>query len=308
MLPRKNIDKNQSSRLFDPKNIQKLLAYVFGVVFIVVMLIIAIFIPEPKPFQYLVFRIVLSLAIAGVAAMIPGFLEVEISNYLRAGGALAVFIIVYSSNPVNLVTENPWVLEIRSLRGDLGDIVSAWEKIDETTVGCSTLQKEASNLGERFINIKDQKLGDKLGSKIEKYRYAQNAYIIASDVECNPTIAKEYARRSLQYGETALKLIEEVNTVPGSYGDKLRTWKDNDFVEDRIYFHNALGHALLHHRGVPNEAEEVIKIIREGDISNQYYETSNVDPERNELLEPILNHSLSNNLSPSSILPCLSTC
>ncbi|MGH9762609.1 MAG: hypothetical protein ACREAC_17450, partial [Blastocatellia bacterium] len=88
------------------KKAEKLLAFGFGVVFVVTMLILAIAFPSPTAFQYMVFRIVLALATAGVAVMIPGFIEVNISTWLRAGGALAVFVVVYFYNPASLIAPN----------------------------------------------------------------------------------------------------------------------------------------------------------------------------------------------------------
>jgi hypothetical protein len=85
------------------KAVQRRVAFTFGVVFIVVLLVLALFVPEPSPFQYTVFRIVLALAAAGAAAMIPGFIEFNIPGWLRAGGALAVFIVVFFYNPASLV-------------------------------------------------------------------------------------------------------------------------------------------------------------------------------------------------------------
>lgn len=82
---------------------QQLAAYVFGVAFVIVMLMIAIFIPRPDPFPYTVFRIVLALAAAGVAAMIPGFLHVNVGTVVRAGGAIAVFVITFFFSPAGLV-------------------------------------------------------------------------------------------------------------------------------------------------------------------------------------------------------------
>ena len=87
------------------KKVQQLSAFGFGVVFIIVLLLIAIRFPEPRPFQYEVFKVVLALAAAGVAAMIPGFLHFEISKWLRAGGALAVFAIVYFKTPARFLME-----------------------------------------------------------------------------------------------------------------------------------------------------------------------------------------------------------
>ncbi|HXO19319.1 MAG TPA: hypothetical protein VOA87_05255 [Thermoanaerobaculia bacterium] len=86
-----------------PRYQQRHLAFVFGVVFVVVLVVLAIAVPNPTPFQYTVFRVLLALAAAGVAATIPGFLQVTIADWLRVGGALAVFVIVFFYNPAALV-------------------------------------------------------------------------------------------------------------------------------------------------------------------------------------------------------------
>jgi hypothetical protein len=88
------------------KSMEKLIAVCFGAVFIVAILAMAVFYPAPTAFQYTVFRIVLAIAAGGFASMIPGFLQVTVSNYVRAGGALAVFVIVYFFSPAALVA-NP---------------------------------------------------------------------------------------------------------------------------------------------------------------------------------------------------------
>src|SRR5262245_15907864 len=85
------------------KKTQQRAAFGFGVVFIVATLALAIAFPNPTLFQFTVFRIVLALAAAGVAAMIPGFIELQVSEWIRAGGALAVFVLVYFYNPASLV-------------------------------------------------------------------------------------------------------------------------------------------------------------------------------------------------------------
>ncbi len=76
-----------------------IVAFIFGVAFIVTMLVLAIFFPRPTPFQYTVFRVTLALAAAGVAAMIPGFIILDFNPgaavLIRAGGALAVFVVVH---------------------------------------------------------------------------------------------------------------------------------------------------------------------------------------------------------------------
>ena len=82
--------------------VDKILAYVFGVIFVATVLVLAIFFPNPTDFQYTVFRIVLALAAGGVAAVIPGFIDIKFKTWLRAGGALAVFVIVFFLAPAAL--------------------------------------------------------------------------------------------------------------------------------------------------------------------------------------------------------------
>jgi hypothetical protein len=85
---------------------QTLLAFVFGVIFIAALLVVIIAIPNPTPAQETVFRIIMALAAAGVGAMIPGVLDLNLNFWsqlaLRAGGALAIFVIVFFYNPGTL--------------------------------------------------------------------------------------------------------------------------------------------------------------------------------------------------------------
>lgn len=78
-----------------------------GVVFIVVLIVIAIEVPNPTGFQYWVFRVVLSSAAAACGALIPGFLTVNMSLgtavAIRSSGALALFVLVYFLNPAELM-------------------------------------------------------------------------------------------------------------------------------------------------------------------------------------------------------------
>lgn len=81
------------------KSLAIILSFMFGAVFIVALLFIAFVIPKPSDFQYTIFRIVLALAAGGVVAVFPGFIELKIGKWLRAGGALAVFVLVYFYSP-----------------------------------------------------------------------------------------------------------------------------------------------------------------------------------------------------------------
>lgn len=94
-----------TKELEEQKRRERRLAFTFGVVFVTVILILAIFFPKPTPFQYDVFKIVLALAAAGVAVEIPGFLKVKVHKFVRAGGAIAVFVIVFFFSPAQLAVK-----------------------------------------------------------------------------------------------------------------------------------------------------------------------------------------------------------
>jgi hypothetical protein len=79
-------------------------AFAFGVVFLSVILVLAVFRPNPTAFEYTVFRIVIALAAAGIGAILPGFLDVSFKKWLRAGGALGLLVVVYFFPPVAMPT------------------------------------------------------------------------------------------------------------------------------------------------------------------------------------------------------------
>lgn len=83
-------------------SIDSLLAFTFGVVFVICLLVFAVAMPNPTVFTAFVFRVVLSLAAAGVGAVLPGLLEVTLPG-VRAGGALALAAVVYFMNPPALI-------------------------------------------------------------------------------------------------------------------------------------------------------------------------------------------------------------
>jgi hypothetical protein len=79
-------------------NLETLLAFAFGVICVLLLLVL-----QPKEGQETTFRIVMALAAAGIAAVIPGMLNITAKSgtrfTIRAAGAMAVFVIVYLINP-----------------------------------------------------------------------------------------------------------------------------------------------------------------------------------------------------------------
>lgn len=116
------------------KKIQQAAAFAFGIVFVVTLLVLAIKFPNPTLFQYLVFKVVLSLAAAGVAAMIPGFLSLTIPGFIQAGGALAVFVMVYFYNPAALVVPDPANNTFKVSLHDRVVTMDGWQFVPETSI------------------------------------------------------------------------------------------------------------------------------------------------------------------------------
>lgn len=79
--------------------LQTWLAFAFGVIFVSVLLYLATGIKNPDPTAVRIYLTVLSLASAGVGAVLPGFMEVQYKGFFRAGGALALFALVYLNAP-----------------------------------------------------------------------------------------------------------------------------------------------------------------------------------------------------------------
>ncbi|MCW5211553.1 DUF1566 domain-containing protein [Desulfobulbus sp. TB] len=86
-----------------------LLAFFVGLCFVAALLVLAIWFPNPTAYQYTVFRITLALAAAGIAGVIPGMIRLKMQPgsmlMIYAGGALAVFVMVYLLAPAKLPTE-----------------------------------------------------------------------------------------------------------------------------------------------------------------------------------------------------------
>jgi len=87
-----------------PPTWEKITAFAFGVIFVIVMLYLSLFVPNPTPTQWFTFRVVLALAAAGVGALLPGLIWVKAPPYVRAGGALALFVLVYWFNPPKIIS------------------------------------------------------------------------------------------------------------------------------------------------------------------------------------------------------------
>lgn len=83
-----------------------LLPTIVGIIFMIIILLLILFFPCPTSSQFFVFRIVLSIAVAGFASIIPGFFRLKYKGIITAGGALAVFAFIYTFNPGTIIAED----------------------------------------------------------------------------------------------------------------------------------------------------------------------------------------------------------
>src|ERR1019366_4686384 len=78
-------------------------AFCFSIVFLLSILVLSVTIPSPTPFQYTIFRIIISLGGAAFSIAITGFLSIRLNlpagGYIIGGGALAVFVTLYFFSP-----------------------------------------------------------------------------------------------------------------------------------------------------------------------------------------------------------------
>ena len=87
--------------------LDKILAYSFGFLFLGIIAYAAFQEGPIAQQQFFFFRVICAISAAGIGAVIPGLLTIEISPakniVIRAAGALAIFAAVYFLNPPDLI-------------------------------------------------------------------------------------------------------------------------------------------------------------------------------------------------------------
>lgn len=90
-------------------NPEKIAVFAFGVIFLSAILVLVVLIPIPTTVQFFAFRLTMALSAAGIGALLPGFIRLDVplpwKGGIRAGGALALFTSVWFVNPANLGIE-----------------------------------------------------------------------------------------------------------------------------------------------------------------------------------------------------------
>ncbi len=97
-----NIENNNEAQQESSNNGQIIAAAIFGVCFISILLGFTVIFPEPTASQYATYKTVLALSAAGVGAILPGLIRIELplpTVAVRASGAIALFVVVFFFTP-----------------------------------------------------------------------------------------------------------------------------------------------------------------------------------------------------------------
>lgn len=92
-----------------PTNMMTWAGWIGGLAFIVLIIILALWVPDPTGFQEFAFRVPMSIGAAAFCAFVPGFLIVQAFTSKKdkqagicGGGAIVVFILLMYVNPTRL--------------------------------------------------------------------------------------------------------------------------------------------------------------------------------------------------------------
>lgn len=91
------------------------LAVTIGVGLIAIVILLAVFIPNPTPFRYIIFRSIMPLAAGLIVGLLPGMLQVKVAPEgmakaigIRATSGFGVFVLMYMLNPAGPAYTGMW--------------------------------------------------------------------------------------------------------------------------------------------------------------------------------------------------------
>jgi hypothetical protein len=139
-----------TGRPIDKKDLERYAIFLFGVLFLCVILTLLVAIPKPTLAQFFAFRLTLALAAAGVGAFIPGFMHLEQPlphrGLIRCGGAMALFAAVWFGNPAKFAIEGISPPPTADAREFLEHFLSVSDKDDMAAAYDMFSQRERSSV------------------------------------------------------------------------------------------------------------------------------------------------------------------
>ena len=121
--------------------------FYLGLILLAVSIVLAVKFPHPTPSQWFVFRGLFALSIALAATELPGFLGFN-NDIVTAGGAMAVFVVIYLLNPPKLFQPRKRVTsKVESASANVVAVIPSKEAILPSSIGKSVeLLKKAEKL------------------------------------------------------------------------------------------------------------------------------------------------------------------
>jgi len=104
-------------------DVKTLIAFGFGAIFIISILVFTAVVKDPSPAEIWTYRVILALAAAGVAAILPGFIDIKYKSVVQAGGALGVFVLVLLVFPAPEPTSAPAPAATKAVESSAEDFV-----------------------------------------------------------------------------------------------------------------------------------------------------------------------------------------
>lgn len=191
---------------------QMVLAFIFGVIFVSLILYLSIKNPSLNSFTRMIFLVILSLAAGGVGAILPGFIIAGDPNKLvRAGGALAVFFVVLyfgaryippTTDPTFKPEQDPSLVSNK--------FVSAIDAAKDEEAYDLTSKAFKSGMSYFFFTENSKKISAKLGipntrSMVDQ-KVLESPAGMATGFYCNTIYAADYSKSSV-------KIYQFVNLV-----------------------------------------------------------------------------------------------
>lgn len=225
------------------QQMQIIAAFTFGIIFVSVILFLVFYTPHLDSNKMWVVHVVMSLAAAGVAAVLPGFIDLQgrlpwlNMTAVRTGGALAIFCLVFlypinNSPPPNPIPYTPTTNSLDKARRwfdliNIRDFKSAYKEL-------TMVNKEQHSLDSFISDV--EPIIKYLGDSISKNKDADQAFL-------SPP-ANDYPVGSYRYYRFLAKYSNESDTVALEVllvgEEETKDWKVYSFSFKKINSSGAL--------------------------------------------------------------------
>jgi hypothetical protein len=243
-------------------------AFLVGIAFLIAILVLVVKIPKPTEFQFIIFRILIALGGAAFSMALTGFLTIQMNlpngGQIVAGGALAVFIVLFFFSP-----KIPGVPKPQPLVDERGNLMSSPANENERQVihlmyeimdlreamlsvkvyPESRKQLESAGpLAEQILSFDDSKLNPR--RQYIKYQYAAYGYVdaAAGAIYSNDAVkGGEYASYAIKAADAALSMLNAAKRTYASDSDSrfLYDWVLKDEGRDRVLYLRAMAACML---------------------------------------------------------------